>query len=73
MGIKAILISMIITLGTYAVAEIAPGYNSYVTLYHRLPSGDLQTEYLGYLCDFLPSLNVGASYFNEHLRIHTQA
>ena len=36
-------------LGTRAAIEISPGYSSYVTLYRRLPSGDLQTEYLGYL------------------------
>jgi len=35
--------------GTSAVVEITPGYSSYVTLYHRLPSGDLQAEYIGYL------------------------
>jgi hypothetical protein len=35
--------------GTSAMVEISPGYSSYVTLYQRLPSGDLQAEYLGYL------------------------
>ncbi len=35
--------------GARAAMEILPGYSSYLTLYHRLPSGDLQTEYLGYL------------------------
>lgn len=36
-------------LGERAEVEISPGYSSYVMLYRRLPSGDLQTEYLGYL------------------------
>lgn len=36
-------------LGARAAVEISPGYSSYVTLYRRLPSGDLQTEYMGYL------------------------
>jgi hypothetical protein len=35
--------------GTDSAVEIAPGYSSYATLYRRLPSGDLQTQYLGYL------------------------
>lgn len=36
-------------LGERAAVEVSPGYSSYATLYRRLPSGGLQTEYLGYL------------------------
>ncbi len=38
-----------VPLGASAEVEIAPGFSSYATLYHRLPSGSLQAEYLGYL------------------------
>jgi hypothetical protein len=36
-------------LGQWAVVEIAPGTSGYAMLFHRIPYGDLQTRYMGYL------------------------
>lgn len=35
--------------GRWAVLEIVPDISGYAMLFHRLPSGDLQTEYMGYV------------------------
>jgi hypothetical protein len=36
-------------LGRWAVIEIAPGTSGYAMLFHRIPYGDLQTRYMGYV------------------------
>jgi hypothetical protein len=38
-----------ISLGRFAVLELDPGVSGYAMLFHRLPSGELQTKYLGYV------------------------
>jgi hypothetical protein len=35
--------------GRLAVLELAPDTSGYAMLFHRLPSGELQTEYMGYI------------------------
>lgn len=35
--------------GQQSVLELAPDTSGYAMLFHRLPSGDLQTEYMGYV------------------------
>ena len=35
--------------GRRSVLELAPDTSGYAMLFHRLPSGDLQTEYMGYV------------------------
>ena len=35
--------------GQCSALELAPDTSGYAMLFHRLPSGDLQTEYLGYV------------------------
>jgi hypothetical protein len=35
--------------GQRSVLELAPDASGYAMLFHRLPSGDLQTEYMGYV------------------------
>lgn len=35
--------------GRWAAIELAPDTSGYAMLFHRLPSGDLQTEYMGYV------------------------
>ncbi|VVB64112.1 Uncharacterised protein [uncultured archaeon] len=35
--------------GRWSVLELAPDTSGYAMLFHRLPSGDLQTEYMGYV------------------------
>jgi hypothetical protein len=35
--------------GLLAVLELAPDASGYAMLFHRLPSGELQTEYMGYI------------------------
>ena len=36
-------------LGRWSVLELGPDTSGYAMLFHRLPSGDLQTEYMGYV------------------------
>jgi hypothetical protein len=33
----------------WSILELAPDTSGYAMLFHRLPSGDLQTEYMGYV------------------------
>lgn len=35
--------------GQWSILELAPGASGYAMLFHRLPSGDLQTKYMGYV------------------------
>jgi hypothetical protein len=35
--------------GQSSILELAPDTSGYAMLFHRLPSGDLQTEYIGYV------------------------
>jgi hypothetical protein len=35
--------------GRWSILELDPGNSGYTTLFHRHPSGDLQTEYMGYV------------------------
>ena len=35
--------------GQWSVLELGPDTSGYAMLFHRLPSGDLQTEYMGYV------------------------
>ena len=35
--------------GRWSVLELGPDTSGYAMLFHRLPSGDLQTEYMGYV------------------------
>jgi hypothetical protein len=37
------------TMGGWATLELAPDTSGYTMLFHRLPSGDLQIRYMGYL------------------------
>jgi hypothetical protein len=42
-------IDLSLPLGRYAALELAPGTSGYAMLFHRIPYGDLQVRYMGYV------------------------
>jgi hypothetical protein len=42
-------IDLRLPLGRYAALELAPGTSGYAMLFHRIPYGDLQVRYMGYV------------------------